>query len=51
MELDQIALSILELHWVRPFMVVFVIRCFVVSMFCLSMFFRSPVERLCNELA
>ena len=34
--------SILMFHWVRPFTVVF----FVVSMFCLSMLCRSPVQRL-----
>ena len=38
--------SILMFHWVRPFTVVLAIRCFVVSMFCLSMLCRSPVQRL-----
>ena len=33
--------SILMVHWVHPFTVVF----FVVSMFCLSMLCRSPVQR------
>ena len=36
--------SILMFHWVRPFTVV--VCFFVVSMFCLSMLCRSPVQRL-----